>query len=93
MTTHTTPRAMGSVKVEEVTGFSHSFTPQELVDVDDDDVVSARGSTTLLGTTIFMIASMVPIASGSAIGVGTRWPSLTIFAACRCSMLCTINLS
>jgi hypothetical protein len=78
--THATPRIMGIVKVDELTGSWHAFAPQLPVAVDDEDVdvAAARASTTRLGTTIFIIASILPRVSGSAIG--TRGPNLTIFA-------------
>jgi hypothetical protein len=78
--THATPRMMGIVKVDELTGSWHAFGPQLLVAVDDEDVdvAAARASTTRLGTAIFIIASILPRVSGSAAGV--RGPSLTIFA-------------
>ena len=78
--THTTPRMMGIVKVDELTGSWHAFAPQLPVAVDDEDVdvAAARASTTRLGTAIFIIASILPRVSGSA--TGTRGRSLTIFA-------------
>ena len=75
--THATPRMMGIVKVDELTGSSHAFVPQLLEDVDDEDVdvESARGSTTRSGTAISITASILP-----SLATGTRGPSLTIFA-------------
>jgi hypothetical protein len=78
--THATPRMMGIVKVDELTGSSHAFAPHllEAVDDEDVDVESARGTTTRLGTAISIIVSILPTVSGPAIG--TRGPSLTILA-------------
>lgn len=66
---------MGNVKVELVTFFSQAIAPQLPVAAAVVDVVSARGSTTRSGTAMFMMASILPIASG----VGIRGPSLAIF--------------
>lgn len=71
--TYATPNTMGKVYVELVMGFSHAFAPQLLAA--SVEVGSARGSTTRSGTAMFMIDSILPIASG----VGILGPNLAIF--------------
>jgi hypothetical protein len=73
---------MGSVKVDELTGFWHTaellFAAQVLEESDDEAVVVAalRGSTTRSGTAMFIIDSIMPTASALATGAGIRGPSL-----------------
>jgi hypothetical protein len=88
------------VKVEELTGFSQLFAPQEPVALEADDVVDEVASLVelelsplpppdeggvrsmmRLGTAISSTLSIIPTARG------IRGPSLTIFAASRCSMM------
>lgn len=64
MYTYATPRIMGSVKVESPTGFSQALAPQLLVASDDEEVESARASSTRSGTAMLSIDSILPIACG-----------------------------
>ena len=76
---------MGIVKVDELTGFSHApellSAAQVLEESDEEavDVAALRASTTRFGTAIFMIDSITPTCSVSAIASAVRGPSLTIF--------------
>jgi hypothetical protein len=74
---------MGSVKVDEVTGFSHALAPQLLVAVAEEEVVVAacRGSMARSGRATFAIDSILLRTCG------TRGPNLIIFAASPFSML------
>ena len=81
--TYATPRMMGRVKVDEVTGFSHALGPQLLVASADEDVVVAaeRGSMARSGMAMFAIDSILPTFCG------TRAINLTISTASPFSML------
>lgn len=87
--TYATPRMIGRVNVDELVGLSHSaellFAAQVLDELELVVVAALRGSTTLSGTAILIIASILPIIFDSAGAI--RGPSLTIFAASALSML------
>ena len=74
---------IGIVNVDELTGFWHLAElslAEQVLDEDELDVVAAlRGSTTLSGTAILIIDSILPIMFRSAAAI--RGPSLSIFAA------------
>ena len=85
---------MGREYVEPPTPFSHEFAPQELeeleleeVEVVDDDEssvpVGGVRSTMRPGTAISIKLPIIPTASGC----GIRGPSLTTFTASWCSIL------
>lgn len=86
---------IGNVNVDWLVGFSHSaellLAAQVLPPFEDELVVVAalRGSTTLFGTAILIIDSILPIIFDSAVAI--RGPSLTIFAACTLSMFGEAN--
>jgi len=74
--TYATPRTIGRVKVDELTGCSQALAPQLLVEsVEDDVVVAVRASITRSGTAMFIIVSILPTICGA------RAVNLTIFAS------------
>ena len=81
--TYATPRIIGIVNVDELTGFSHCaelLPAAHVLPEDELDVVAAlRGSTTLSGTAILIIDSILPIMSRSVAAI--RAPSVTILTA------------
>jgi len=85
---------IGNVNVEEPTGFSHDgellSEAQELVEAEAESVVEACRTSTRSGTATLNIEAMVPIASGSVAGIGTRAPSLSR-CRCRFSMLAEVD--
>lgn len=87
--TYATPRIIGIENAPLLTGFWQILEllpgAQVLPPTDDEVVVAAlRGSTTLFGTAILIIDSILPIIFDSA--AASRGPSLTISATCRLSM-------
>ncbi len=73
------------MNVELLTGFSHAFAPQLLVESaeEDVDVVESRSSIVRLGTAVFIIEVILSIASP----IGIRRPSLTISPICAFSII------
>lgn len=67
--TYATPKMIGNFIDWSDTPFSQGLTPQEPVGDGVEDVVSARASNNLVGTSIFIIGSIVPIA-GAVIATG-----------------------
>ena len=69
-----TPRMTGNLKLESEMDFSQALAPQEPVGLAIEDVVvSARGSTSLLGIAIFIIGSIMPTAAaGPAFASASR---------------------
>lgn len=90
------------MKVEELTGFSQSFAPQELVALEADDVVDEVESPVELPLELSPLPPPDDGGVRSTMRLGTaisrtlsiiptargiRGPSLTIFTASRCSMM------
>jgi hypothetical protein len=86
--TYATPRTMGKVKVELLTGFSQALEPQLPVDsAEDDAVVAARASTTRSGTATFIIVSILLTTCAA------RAANLRIFASPFSILAVTGNLA